>query len=204
MEVITNVAPYYVRKKPIEIVLRASRNTARVTCLVIDNNGRNITNDEGLLYSKRNILSVSCSAGADKHTLMLSFQHARYFVTLKLVATDKDANALETKCFSFRVYSSSPTIQSGHDSKRIRLSESQRNHDVCDNFFDDFDAGGGLFDFDTVESGSSPLEQSGARNVLPHELGEPGPMGTRTNAPAEYFGVPRLPRPCAELHAPRF
>ena len=52
MEVITNVAPYYVRKKPIEIVLRASRNTARVTCLVIDNNGRNITNDEGYCTPK--------------------------------------------------------------------------------------------------------------------------------------------------------
>ena len=162
------------------------------------------------MYSKRNILSVSCSAGADKHTLMLSFQHARYFVTLKLVATDKDANVLETKCFSFRVYSSTPTAKpqslkhnkrkTSADTiqpKRTRLSESQRNGDLCvtDNFFDDFDASGELFDFDTVESSSSPLGRSGARNLLPYELDEPGPTGTRTNAAAEYFGVPRLPRP---------
>ena len=58
------------------------------------------------------------------------------------------------KMFSFRVYSSSPTIQSGHD-MRIRLSESQRNSDVCDNFFDDFDAGGGLFDL-IVEAAVHP------------------------------------------------
>ena len=154
MEVITNFL--YTSARADKNRAPIFRNTARIACLVIDPNGRDITSDEGLLYSKRNILNVSCSVGDGKHTLMLSFQHARYFVTLKLVATDKDANALETKCFSFRVYSSSPTIQSGHDSKRIRLSESQRNHDVCDNFFDDFDAGGGLFDFDTVESGSSP------------------------------------------------
>ena len=155
--------------------------------------------------------------GDGKHTLMLSFQHARYFVTLKLVATDKDANVLETKCFSFRVYSSTPTAKpqslkhnkrkTSADTiqpKRTRLSESQRNGDLCvtDNFFDDFDASGELFDFDTVESSSSPLGRSGARNLLPYELDEPGPTGTRTNAAAEYFGVPRLPRPlCTELHA---
>ena len=58
MELMSELAPYYIRKKQIEISLKLPNEATCVVCCVLDNNGIDITNEPGVLYSKMNVLKV--------------------------------------------------------------------------------------------------------------------------------------------------
>jgi hypothetical protein len=111
MELVSEVAPYYVRKKPIEILLKLLNDATSVACYVLDNDGTDITNKPGVLYSKMNILNARKSINSDICKLCLFFQRARYRVTLKFVAIGVNEKIVASTCCSFRVYSEKPRVK---------------------------------------------------------------------------------------------
>eukprot|EP00943_MAST-04B_sp_MAST-4B-sp1_P007106 g7106.t1 len=207
MELISEVAPYYIRKKPIEISLKLLNDTTSVACYVLDNDGTDITDKPGVLYSKMNILNVRKSINSDICTLCLFFQRARYRVTLKFVAIDVNEKIVADKCCSFRVYSEKPrakrsvVINETGSSKRPRLDDedfwfAEENANISN------DNGGGgnslnenishnkimsdsVFNFDLLGS-DSPFEYN---EGAPEYKGEGGAMKET------FCGVPRFPFP---------
>ena len=106
MQLLTELAPYYLRKRQIEFEVKLLLSEiATVTCSILDSSGNDITHDEGVLYSKMNILDVKRAYNSDVCKLYVSFQRAKYFVTVKMTAKDIHQNIVDSKCCSFRVYS---------------------------------------------------------------------------------------------------
>ena len=111
MELMSELAPYYIRKKQIEISLKLPNEATSVVCCVLDNNGIDITNEPGVLYSKMNVLKVRKDINSDRCKLCLFFQRARYRVTLKFIAIGVNKNIIDDKYCSFRVYSEEPRMK---------------------------------------------------------------------------------------------
>ena len=107
----SELAPYYIRKKQIEISLKLPNEATSVVCCVLDNNGIDITNEPGVLYSKMNVLKVRKDINSDRCKLCLFFQRARYRVTLKFIAIGVNKNIIDDKYCSFRVYSEEPRMK---------------------------------------------------------------------------------------------
>ena len=112
MQLLTELAPYYLRKRQIEFEVKLLLSEiATVTCSILDSSGNDITHDEGVLYSKMNILDVKRAYNSDVCKLYVSFQRAKYFVTVKMTAKDIHQNIVDSKCCSFRVYSEEPKLK---------------------------------------------------------------------------------------------
>ena len=84
---------------------------ATITCSILDCSGNDITYGEGVLYSKMNVLDVKRAYNSDVCKLYVSFQRAKYFVTVKMTAKDIHQNIVDSKCCSFRVYSEEPKLK---------------------------------------------------------------------------------------------
>ena len=112
MEIITDVAPYYVRKRQIEFQVKLLvPEIASVTCSILDCSGNDITYGKGVLYSNMNVLDVKRVYNSDVCKLCVSFERAKYFVTVKMMAKDVHQNLVDSKCCSFRVYSGEPKLK---------------------------------------------------------------------------------------------
>jgi hypothetical protein len=128
MELIEALQDYYLRKQRIEIRVRLPQNAARVSCAILDGHGNDITNDEGVLYSKANVLHFQKVGISGTCLLHVNFLRAHRQVSLKIVAFNSDGDSVDEMTHSFRVYSQKPkgSAQKGREPeprKRRKNSE---------------------------------------------------------------------------------
>ena len=108
MELVEPLLPYYLRKQRIKIHVKLPHNASRVACTILDGHGHDITNEDGLLYSKANILHAQNASRSRKCLLYVNFMHAIRHISLKLTAFNSNGEALNELVHRFRVYSQHP------------------------------------------------------------------------------------------------
>ena len=106
MEFAKELRPYYVRKQPIDISLRLPAEAAEVRCSVLDHFGNDITDQSGLLYSRKNVLFAQNVNGTC--SLCIYFLRARNNVTLHVVAKSSHGKVVHRLNHSCRIFSQVP------------------------------------------------------------------------------------------------
>ena len=108
MELVEPLQSYYLRKQRIKIHVKLPHHASRVACTILDGHGNDITNANGLLYSKANILHAQNASSSRKCLLYVNFTHAIRHVGLKLIAYSSSGEALGELFHRLRVYSQHP------------------------------------------------------------------------------------------------
>ena len=123
MEVLNKLQSFYLRKQRIEISIKLPPQAVQVKCTILDGHGNDITNNEGVLYSKANILHVQKIGNCDTCVLYLNFMRARRLVSMKLTAFDSKGAVMDETIHSCRIYSQRPkALAPEPGSKRAKSS----------------------------------------------------------------------------------
>ena len=189
MELVEPLQSYYLRKQRIKIHVKLPHHASRVACTILDGHGNDITNANGLLYSKANILHAQNASSSRKCLLYVNFTHAIRHVGLKLIAYSSSGEALGELFHRLRVYSQHPKgLQKSLGAETVvpqqgTLGKRNRRHEKDER----------LADMEWIdmcfneEGGASLLPQS-----VPKLCDEAGPTFVHCG---EIVGVPALPVP---------